>query len=108
MEHIYHGEYKSQYISLVIKLLTQEVLNTNEVADYYILKNKIDPQNIIENELAEAWMVAEQDNIVDKITFTKKVVEEKHHLRHNKPEQHIKPFVLISVFLLGLIAIGKR
>lgn len=108
MEHIYYSEHKSQYISLVIKILTKENLNKNEIADYHILKNIIDPENIIENELTEAWMVAEQENIADKIRFTTKVIEEKYMVSYTKPQQHIKPFVIVSVFLLGLIAIGKR
>ena len=76
--------------------------------DYHILKDKVDPKDIIEDELAEAWTLAEKQEFNNFEMFSRPVAAAQYDIpKSSRPPHHMKPLFLISVLCLGLLAISK-
>lgn len=61
MEKVSKDKSQSQFLSLVVKKISQDRLSKKEVESYNLLKMKVDPNGKLEDELSTAWKIAEQE-----------------------------------------------
>jgi len=67
MENVIKRKSQSEYLSLIVKKICQDRLNSKELEAYKLLKNSIDPLGNLEKELTMAWEVAESQQIADSV-----------------------------------------
>lgn len=106
MEYLYNSEERTRYIDMVIRLITQDGLTTGEFALYRILRDKVDPDEILETELTEAWEMAETDDIPSLVLPPLEDPVPTHTYKA-KTSPHVKSFLFISALCLGLIVMGR-
>lgn len=67
MENLIENKEKAQFLSLIIKKISKDRLNTKELKSYEFLREKIDPESKLEIELTNEWKKAETQSIGDRI-----------------------------------------
>jgi len=71
MENLIENKEKAQFLSMVIKKVSKDRLSAKELSTYKNLKEKIDPDNRLELELATEWRKAEAQSIADRVLINK-------------------------------------
>jgi hypothetical protein len=106
MEYLYNSEERTRYIDMVIRLITQDGLTTGEFALYRILRDKVDPDEILETELTEAWEMAETDDITSLVLPPLEDPVPTHNPK-TRTSPNVKSFLFLSAICLGLLVIGR-
>lgn len=67
MEKVSNIKIQSQYLNLIVKKTIQDRLSTRELETYCLLKSNVDPLGELEEELTNAWKIAEEQQIHEAI-----------------------------------------
>ncbi|KEO73793.1 hypothetical protein [Anditalea andensis] len=78
MEKVIDNKSLSQYLSLVVKMISKDRLTTKEKESMDQLKNKVDPDGTLAKELMDSWSKAEAKCIQEASALTKASKSEKH------------------------------
>lgn len=66
MENLIENKEKAQFLSLIIKKISKDRLNSKEIKSYESLKFKVDPDSKLEDELTREWEKAEVQSIAER------------------------------------------
>jgi len=69
MEKVIKNKSQCQYLSLIVKKISKDRLSKKELETYENLKYSIDPSGSLEDELTNAWSMAENNKIADSVNF---------------------------------------
>lgn len=67
MERQLNKKLKAQYLTLLVKKISQGYLTTDETKSLQLLKEKVDAESEVENNLYNAWRFAEKHDFVANI-----------------------------------------
>jgi len=67
MENVIENKEMAQFLSLIIKKISNDRLNAKEIDSYKSLQLKVDPDNRLESELTNEWKKAEAQSIAERV-----------------------------------------